>query len=125
MNRTALALAFVLLSLCGGAFAQGMSDPMRPPAFIENQESTGAAGGPVLQTIVIGPDRRYAIIDGEKVTPGSRFREARVVQIAENQVTLRDAGGDTVLKLYPQVQKLIAQPAQSGREAVQGPRGKQ
>ena len=119
------ALSFALLSLCFGAHAQGMNDPMRPPAFIESQESTGSAGGPVLQTIVIGPDRRYAIIDGEKVTAGSRFREARVVQIAENQVTLRDAGGDTVLKLYPQVQKLIAQPTPLGPVDVQRERGKQ
>ena len=119
------ALSFVLLSLCFGAHAQGMNDPMRPPAFIESQESPSAESAPMLQTVMIGPGRRYAIIDGERVTTGSRFRDARVIQIAQNQVTLRDAGGDTVLKLYPQVQKLIAQPAPSGRAAVQGQRGKQ
>ena len=122
MKRAALMLA--AMSMACAAQAQALNDPMRPPmALIESEGAVQAPSAPVLQTVVIGPERRYAIIDGERVTMGSRFREARVVQIAENQVTLRDAGGDTVLKLYPQVQKLIAPPA--GRAAVQAERGKQ
>ncbi|HEY9396232.1 MAG TPA: MSHA biogenesis protein MshK [Burkholderiales bacterium] len=118
-----------LLILIGFAFgansvhAQALNDPMRPPLFTAAE--TPAKAGPVLQTIVIGKERRYAIISGERIAPGGAYGDAKVVRIAENEVTLRDATGDTVLKLVPQIKKQIAAPKLVSRDAVPGERGKQ
>lgn len=106
---------FVLVALlapaAGGALAQtaGMRDPMQPPADYVAGGQSGSAG-PVLQSVVIGPTWRYAIIDGERVAPGERYGGARVVHIDQGTVTLRDGAGDTVLKLYPDIKQLIDVP---------------
>ena len=123
MNRL-IPLMWVALALCASnAQAQTLNDPMRPPLF--TAADTEAKAGPVLQTIVIGKERRYAIISGERIAPGGAYGDAKVVRIAENEVTLRDATGDTVLKLVPQIKKQIAAPKLVGRDAVPGERGKQ
>ena len=122
MNRL-LPLMWIALALCAtGTHAQTLNDPMRPPLF--TAADTEAKAGPVLQTIVIGKERRYAIISGERIAPGGAYGEAKVVRIAENEVTLRDATGDTVLKLVPQIKKQIAAPKPVGRDAVPGEKGK-
>jgi hypothetical protein len=46
-----------------------------------------------LGTILYGPDRRLAIIDGRIVGEGDEVRGARIVQITPNAVMLRDAQG--------------------------------
>jgi MSHA biogenesis protein MshK len=114
------AAAFVVLILAAGlAQAQTLNDPMRPPSALA--DGPVSKGGPVLQTVFIGPDRRYAIIDGQHVTQGSVVDGAKVVRIATNEVTLRDDAGETVLKLYPEVSKLIVnrQPAAAGAGPVE------
>ena len=122
MNRL-LSLTSIALALCAtGTHAQTLNDPMRPPLF--TAADTEAKARPVLQTIVIGKERRYAIISGERIAPGGAYGEAKVVRIAENEVTLRDATGDTVLKLVPQIKKQIAAPKPVGRDAVPGEKGK-
>ena len=73
--------------------------------------------------IIIGEGHRYAVIDGQTVTQGGRFGDARVENIAETEVTLRGAAGGTkVLRLLPQVQKKVLAP-QPGRAAVPGEEG--
>ncbi len=122
MNRLPL-LTSIVLALCAGiAHAQTLNDPMRPPLFTAADKE--AKAGPVLQTIVIGKERRYAIISGERIAPGGAYGDAKVVRIAENEVTLRDATGDTVLELVPQIKKQIAAPKTVGRDVVPGEKGK-
>lgn len=99
-----------------------MNDPMRPPADLI-ADAPDAKLSPVLQSIVIGPAQRYAIINGERVAPGSLYGDAKVIRIEQNAVTLRDAVGDTVLRLYPDINKVIDAPNRN-RVAV-GERGKQ
>lgn len=120
--KSPLFLALVLVM--GSAQAQALNDPMRPPNALGNSASIKGKGGPVLQTIYIGQDRRYAIIDGERVTQGSSVGDAKVVRIAQNEVTLRGEEGETVLKLYPDVNKLIISPQSSGNAAGPAERGK-
>lgn len=116
-------LTSVAIALCAAsANAQALNDPMRPPYALMSAP-TGAevqSKAPTLQTIVIGSDRRYAIIDGAQVFTGSLVGDAKVVRIVENEVTLRDSGGDTVLKLYPEVKKLIVAPKPSAGGAERG-----
>ena len=108
-------LAAAALAAAAPASAQPLVDPMRPPVVAASAAaSVGAASA--LQTIVIRPDRRFAIIDKQTVALGERVGDARVVRIAETEVTLRDdSGGTRVLRLYPQVDKKSAAPADAAR----------
>ena len=46
-----------------------------------------------LQTILFGPERRLAIVDGRIVGEGDEIKGARVVEITQNAVLLRDGQG--------------------------------
>ena len=46
-----------------------------------------------LQTILFGPERRLAIVDGRIVGEGDEITGARVVEITQNAVLLRDGQG--------------------------------
>lgn len=121
MMRTLLALSAFALSV-GIAHAQALNDPMRPPLYTATESP--AKAGPVLQSIIIGRDHRYAIISGERIATGGAYGDAKVVRIIENEVTLRGAEGDTVLKLVPEIKKKIVAPKLVSRD-TQGERGKQ
>lgn len=74
----------------------------RPPA-VSRPEPLPAAQPPdddsplpfdaVLETVLVGPDRRLALIDGRIVAPGDIVRGARVVEITASEVLLRDERG--------------------------------
>ena len=111
-------LAAVLLLCSLGAGAQILNDPTRPPAGIYAPETAdgAAALGPVLQSVKISRTERTAIISGETVKLGAKYREARVIRITENEVVLRSAGGTEMLRMYPGVDMkpvVIAPPAGS------------
>ena len=119
--RTIITFAAVAITLCAGtAQAQSLSDPMRPPQFTAAEAATAKAG-PVLQSVIISKTRRYAIISGERIAIGGAYGDAKLVRIADNEVTLRDGAGDTVLKLVPEIKtpsvapKLVSHDTLSGR----------
>jgi len=65
-----------------------------PLARIES--ATDAAPLPfeaTLESILVGLDRRFALIDGRIVEAGDVVRGARVVEITATAVLLRDEGG--------------------------------
>ena len=62
----------------------------------------------VLQTVLISPERRYAIINGEVVPIGGSIAGAELVAIAEERVTLRTAEGLRIVHLFPDVTRLGA-----------------
>ena len=101
--------AAVLVSPAGSG-AETMADPTRPPVSISAPRSPEAARRPVLQSVLITPLRRSAIIDGERVDLGGRFGGAEVIQITETEVVLRSPGGAEVLKMYPEVEKAVKRP---------------
>src|SRR5262245_8222268 len=106
MKRALLCAAALLCAL--PSYAQMLTDPMRPPAGLGADTLPGS--GPVLQSVFISPQKRYAIISGERVMEGGRYGESMVSRINANEVTLRDGSGETVLKLYPDVHKIIVSP---------------
>ena len=122
MNRLLSLMSIALALGATGTHAQTLNDPMRPPLFTPAESE--AKAGPVLQTIVIGKERRYAIISGERIAPGGAYGDAKIVRIVENEVTLRDATGDTVLKLVPQIKKQIATPKEVSSDIVPGEKEK-
>lgn len=89
-------------ALCAGlpACAENLSDPTRPPSgFWQNQDAPPP--GPVLQSVLISPVRRVAVISGKTLRIGDKFGNAQLVKIDENEVELRTGKSSAVLRLYP------------------------
>ena len=88
--------------------ASTLADPTRPPAiFAQPGEQAGdePAGKPVLQSVIISPGRKIAIISGQTLKLGERYGDARLVKITETEVVLRTENEYQSLKLYPQIEK--------------------
>lgn len=100
----------VVLLLAGVARAAPFADPTQPPAARDASNAGGTPGGPRIESILIAPDRRLAVIDGQQVTIGSRVGSGSVVRITETQVVVRDGEGEQTLKLFPE----LATPAKKG-----------
>ena len=112
------ALAAGLLACVPSVLAQELADPTRPPSsFMEG--NTGdvqqAASGPVLQSVLISPRRREAIISGQTVKVGDSLGESKVVRITENEVVLRTGKALQTLKAFPGIEKQRT----SGRAGIQ------
>lgn len=81
-------------------------DPTRPPALLgEGGAAPMAASGPVLQSVLIAPQRKVAVISGETVRVGDRLGDARVTKIAEGEVVLVRGGESQTLRLFPGIEK--------------------
>ena len=98
------------------AGAQGLTDPTRPPSGFNLAEAgakaaESAPAALVLESVLIHPDVRSAIISGERVTLGQKIRGQRLVRIADTEVVLLDGGARRTLKLYPSVQKKPSPPS--------------
>jgi MSHA biogenesis protein MshK len=110
--------AMALLSACGGAFAQMLPDPTRPPASLGSDADAASgkpAGGPELQSVLISPARKMAIISGQTVLLGEKYGEARLVKITETEVTLRSGTDLQVLRLFPGLDKKSASGQTTGK----------
>lgn len=107
-TRKQLALSAVILNTLLGAGmlqAQVLNDPMRPPG--QREAGIGAGGAASvesryrLDSIIIAPDRRLAIINGRQLSPGDWIGHARLVDIRATEVTLWITGQSHVLTLLP------------------------
>ena len=92
------------------AAAQALRDPTRPPPAAGARAVPGRIEHPawVLQSVLISPERRYAIINDEVVALGGSIAGAELVAVAEERVTLRTQEGLRILRLYPDVRRLAA-----------------
>jgi MSHA biogenesis protein MshK len=103
-ERLMLVLALFAAALPG--FAQGLSDPTRPPsANAAAADAAPEAPGAQLQSVLISPHRRLAVINGQTVSVGAKVGDATLVRIAETSVVLKR--GDTLetLPLLPGLEK--------------------
>lgn len=89
----------------GAAVAQGLSDPTRPPGGMADSTEAVSAGGPVLQSVMLSPSRKVAVISGEMVALGGRYGSSRLVRLTESEAVLRNGADMTVLRLHPLVDK--------------------
>lgn len=111
MRAPAILLAAALTVAATMAIAQGLRDPTRPPgAGAKGGRATATQAGWTLQSVLISPERRYAIINGEVVPVGGTVSGAELIAIAEERVTLRTADGIRILHLFPDVTRLGAAP---------------
>lgn len=105
---TRLLCAWLFACCAGGALAQAavLADPTRPPnAAAEAEGEAAAPSGPQLQSVLISPTRRVAVISGQAVALGGKYGEATVASITESAVLLRYAGRSETLRLIPGVEK--------------------
>lgn len=95
--------------------AEPLPDPTRPPAAML-AGPVAAASAPTdamqLQSVLIGRGRTpAAVISGELVLLGGRYRDARLVRVTERFAVLKGAQGETVLPLTPAAIKQGHSPA--------------
>ena len=105
---TMATICFQVWSMSGSVRAGELADPTRPPAVLDakiEQSAEQPATVPVLQSVLISPTRRLAVINGQTVALGEKYGEARLVKISEGEVVLRNGQDVQVLKLFPSVEK--------------------
>jgi MSHA biogenesis protein MshK len=103
------ALLVVLAGAIGSASASAQitTDPTRPPAAVAAEAPKGAVGGNQLQSVMISPTRKSAIINGVPVELGGKYGDAVLTKVAEDEVVLESGSSRQVLKLHPGVDKKI------------------
>lgn len=101
-------LATGLLCAAQVAAAETLPDPTRPA--IDLSGGAGAADTAAveaapkgLQSTIISPQYRAAIINGETVRLGGMVGGSRLVEVREGSVVLQNAQGRRVLELFPKV----------------------
>jgi MSHA biogenesis protein MshK len=100
------ALAALLVAL--PSEAQALVDPTQPPGASAPSgpgASPSGAFGPVLSSIVLGPHRRFAVIDGREVRVGDKVGDARLVAIDADSVRLRAGRETRTLRLIPEISR--------------------
>jgi MSHA biogenesis protein MshK len=105
LKRSLLAIG---IALAGTADAAGPSDPTRPP----NATPTSAAaptdvdaGRLVLQSVLVAPDRRVAVVSGVPLTIGDEVRGHRLLRVTDAEAVLHGPAGPVTLKLYPHIER--------------------
>ncbi|MEN9868291.1 MAG: putative exported protein [Pseudomonadota bacterium] len=90
--------------------SQPLSDPTRPANAVLEADATGsdAASVPVLQSVLISPRRKVAVISGQTLHVGEKFGAAMLVKINAQEVVLKNGTELQTLKLYPDIQKQMA-----------------
>ena len=101
------ALPLLLLTLPSTVSAETLRDPTRPPAEINAASSVAPLTAPPvktgLQSIIISPQRRAAIINGRTVELGEKYGNAKLIEVNERGVVLMGEQGKQTLTLFPSV----------------------
>ena len=81
-------LLIVLAGAIGSASAseQITTDPTRPPAGFAAEAPKGAVAGNQLQSVMISPTRKSAIINGVAVELGKKYGDSVLTKVAEDEV---------------------------------------
>src|SRR2546429_8136765 len=99
-----------LVILAGSLLAAEMAlgapfaDPTRPPAASDGAGGPGGSeAGPRGESILIAPDRRIAVINGEPGALGGEIAAGQVGRITESEVVIRGEEGERTLKLFSEL----------------------
>jgi MSHA biogenesis protein MshK len=101
----------VALAATHSAFAvEVLDDPMRPPhaTSVAVERPVAKRDGYTLSSVVIGVDRRVAVVNGRTVTVGDRIGAATVVDIQPSRVALTRDGRRFVIGLVALDVKKVA-----------------
>ncbi len=121
-GRMRSATIAILLGLCGAnSVAAPFADPTQPPGALAGGAADAApAEGPRLQSILISPNRRVAVIGGRTVPLGGNYGDARVVRITETEVVLQTGQERQSLRLHPEVEKRERRQSATKRTTAKG-----
>jgi MSHA biogenesis protein MshK len=108
MSRILLCAMSVLMP--SAAQAAPFADPTRPPNAMDTGSAALPAAGPRLESVLIAPDRRIAVISGQQVRLGDKFGDGQVVRITASEVVIRSADATETLKLFPEAEKRLRAP---------------
>nr|WP_315466763.1 MSHA biogenesis protein MshK [uncultured Undibacterium sp.] len=87
-------------------FAQNLPDPTRPPvSLLQSDAGAVVPSGPILQSILISPQRKIAIIDGQTVKLNGKVGNQTLVNISETEVVLKSGKQLQTLSLHPDLIK--------------------
>lgn len=102
----ALLAAMCLLAAPGWA-ASSLPEPNRPwTASDADGAGIGEAALPELQMVLLPrKGKPVAVISGERVVLGGRYRDATLIAVRENKVILLDAEGRRELHMTPEISK--------------------
>ena len=78
----------------------GLPDPTRPSSASGDGVATGVHGL-VLQSVLIAPQRRVAVINGKTLAVGERIGDVTVAAIRPHEVVVKRASGEFTLRLVP------------------------
>lgn len=107
-------LLLLILGMAASSFSFAQSgDPTRPaPEWLALQPRLPGAtavetdrGTPGAQIIVVGPSRRFAMVDGQAVRPGETYRGSKLLGIGDEGVTWQTDGHREFTSMSPGVQK--------------------
>ena len=92
-----------------------LPDPTRPPTVLGGAHIPGGTGKSLgtaedaaslqLQSVIVSPERKVAIINGQTVKLGEKVGDAIVVKISESEVVLRNGNNVQTLRLFPGLEK--------------------
>lgn len=91
-------LSVLVMTLLAGA-AHGLTDPTRPNGFQAPAKEARPEQAFSLASIIIGPNRRVAVIDGQARQEGQTFDGVRLRRIYPDRVELMDQGRVRVIRL--------------------------
>lgn len=113
--RTIAPFFILAFGLAAGAQAAPWADPTRPPSGSVSDDPAAILEGPRLESVLIAPDRRIAIISGQQYRTGDKYGDGRVVRITESEVAIRTGEALEVLKLLPASEKRLRPRAKGKR----------
>jgi MSHA biogenesis protein MshK len=107
---SAILLCAMSVLMPAAAHAAPFADPTRPPNVVDGGSAAAPVTGPRLESVLIAPDRRVAVISGQQVRLGDKFGDGQVVRITASEVVIRTADATETLKLFPEAEKKLRAP---------------
>lgn len=104
-----LLLTMALLGAPLSGAAESLPDPTRPAIDLDGGSGSAEAVKPAeqptrgLQSIIISPLLRAAVINGRTVRVGESYGGEKLIEVRENSVVLQGVRGQRVMKLFPKV----------------------
>jgi hypothetical protein len=105
-NTCCMALGLMALANALEAGATPLSDPTRPyNTDWHDTRQPHTAGSYVLDSTLVSPARRVAVINGSHVVEGETVGNATVLRIRKHEVVLQTPNREITLKLLPDIVK--------------------
>lgn len=97
----ALLLSLALLGASASANVPASADPTRPLRVAPALSAPAAVRRPTLESVLIGPSRRVAVIDGQRLREGERRGGLKVWRILPEGVEVSIDGAQRLLLEIP------------------------